>query len=284
MIKPIVPSVIWRTLRNIRRPSQQIPTEPPEWEWQRSWNQALSVAGWNDPSVATSQLEKWPYFVELLSGVGPFAVSHEAPVGSGNQSIWAHNLLATYGYVLGLAAHSRQQLSMLDWGGGIGHYSVINRVLLPEVKVDYHCEDVPVLCNAGRSVLPDASFYEKPGSSFGRMYDFVHAGSSLWCVENWKETAVKLAGASKDYLYITRMMFVENAESFVVLQRPYKYGYNTEYQCWVLNKQEFVNHIEEQGFRQVREFLFGWGPTIYAAPEAGFFKGFLFRRKDLGTS
>ena len=172
-------------------------------------------------------------------------------------------------------------MSMLDWGGGIGHYSVINNALMPQLNIDYHCEDVPALCEAGRTVLPNATFYDVPGASFLNKYDFVHAGSSLWCVENWKETAAKLAGASTDYLYITRMMFVEDAESFVVLQRPYKYGYDTEYQCWVLNKQEFVKHIEAQGFRQVREFLFGWGPEIHAAPEAGFFKGFLFRRVNV---
>lgn len=282
VVKSFIPASLRSRIRQLQTTKRTVlrPSEMPEWEWQPQWNQELSASGWNDPSVAAAQLEKWPYFVEMLSGADPFGVSHEAPVGSGNQSIWAHNLIATYGYVLGLAAHSRQQLSMLDWGGGIGHYSVINTALVPQVAIQYHCEDVPSLCAAGRTVLPDAIFHDQPGSSFANSYDFVHVGSSLWYVENWKEMSIKLAQSTRDYLYITRMMFVENAPSFVVLQRPYKYGYKTEYQCWALNKREFVEHIENQGFKQTREFLFGWGPEIHAAPEAGFFKGFLFRRTE----
>ena len=74
------------------------------------------------------------------------------------------------------------------------------------------------------------------------------------------------------------MMFIDRADSFVALQRPWKYGYKTEYQVWILNQQHFVEYIEKLGMNLVREFLFGQGPHIEGAPEQGFFKGFLFRK------
>ena len=286
MLKPFVPRafrqfVRVRFLRNV--PDISAENKPPEWEYQQFWNVGLSAQGWNDPSVAEMQRSKWGSFVQSLSGSEPYGVSHEAPADAGNRNLWAHNLIATYGYVLGLAAHKRDRLSMLDWGGGIGHYAVINKCLMPGVTVEYHCEDMPTLCRVGRSLLPEGTFYDDPGRGFDRQYDLVHAGSSLWYSEDWRETATKLASSAEEYLYVTRMMFVQNVDSYVVLQRPHKYGYNTEYQCWILNQAEFVNHICERGFTLVREFLFGPGPPIANAPEQGFFKGFLFRRSVLSV-
>ena len=88
-------------------------------------------------------------FLRLLEGTGPLGVAHEAPVPS-NEDYSAHNTLMAYAYVLALAARNTDALSMLDWGGGIGHYLAISRVLLPEVRLAYHCKEVPLLCQGGR--------------------------------------------------------------------------------------------------------------------------------------
>jgi hypothetical protein len=74
------------------------------------------------------------------------------------------------------------------------------------------------------------------------------------------------------------MMFTNDAPSFVALQRPYAYGYETEYPLWILNEREFIAAAERSGMKPVREFLFGEGPPILNAPARGIFKGFLFRR------
>lgn len=34
---------------------------------------------------------------------------------------------------------------MLDWGGGLGAYYVYSRALLPDLELDYHCRELPLL-------------------------------------------------------------------------------------------------------------------------------------------
>ena len=284
LIRLLVPRWVILSFKELsgRPPSDKSKTdELPEWEYRACWAASKpEIEGWNVPSIAEKQREKWPAFLKLLDGTGPFGISHEASEDTGCNNLWAHNLIASYGYVLGLAAHRKEKISLLDWGGGIGHYYVFSKALFPQLEIDYYCEDVPALCEVGRTVLPDATFFDQPNQGFDRVYDFVLAGSSLWYAENWEELAVKLAQSTRDYLYVTRMMFIMDAGSFAALQRPWKYGYKTEYQFWILNQKQFVQHIEKQGLTLVREFLFGQGPHIDGAPEQGFFKGFLFKRSS----
>src|SRR6476469_2538440 len=77
---------------------------PPEWEhlpggWPK---QKAESNGWNVESVAETQLQKWPSFVEAIEGTGPLGVSHEGPSDGGRRNQWAHNLIMSYAYVLAL--------------------------------------------------------------------------------------------------------------------------------------------------------------------------------------
>ena len=69
------------------------------------------------------------------NGAAPLGVSLEVPESCGGQiatdDLGAHNTLMSYGYVLGRAAHNKSRISILDWGGGPGHYYLIGRALLP---------------------------------------------------------------------------------------------------------------------------------------------------------
>lgn len=79
---------------------------------------------------------------------------------------------------------------------------------------------------------------------------------------------------------MARLPVVEESDSFVVLQRPYRYGYETEYLCWYLHRREFLAHLTSCGLELVREFLMMDRPFVYHAPEQGEYRGFLFRRRD----
>jgi hypothetical protein len=89
-----------------------------------------------------------------------------------------------------------------------------------------------------------------------------------------------LIAAANPYLYVTRMIFVERAESYVAIQRPWALGYKTEYRCWIFNREEFVHHLSSRSMELLREFLISDGPRIHRAPEQGDYKGFLFRKKN----
>jgi putative methyltransferase (TIGR04325 family) len=224
--------------------------------------------------VVETQLERWPAFVRSLAAPAPFGVSNES--AGGLLDYGAHNTIATFGYVLARAAQGRKRLAMLDWGGGIGHYCIYARALLPDLKLDYHCRDLPNLVAGGRSVLPEGTFYVNEDEALARQYDLVVASSSLHYSRDWRPLLARLAEATAGYLYVTRQPFVKETGSFVVVQRPHRHGYQTEYPGWFLNRDEFLAAASESGLKLLREFLIWEIPNVPNAPEAADYRGFLF--------
>jgi putative methyltransferase (TIGR04325 family) len=261
-----------------RLPLRRALAGPPEWEYvPEGWRTGDAlVRGWNDGSVLEAERQRWAQFLRAIEGTQPLAVAHEVP-DTGADDYIAHNVIMTFGYVLALAAHTKDALSVLDWGGGLGHYYLLAQRLLWSTALDYHCKDVPLMCHGGRELLPEVAFHESEVDCFARSYDLVLASSSLQYTEDWKGLIARLAPAADGYLYITRLPIVHSAPSFVVVQRPYAYGYATEYLGWFLNKGEFVDHVQSQGMELVREFLVQERPHVYGAPEQGRYHGFLFR-------
>lgn len=287
IVRKTVPFSVRSIVARYRGRSPQCdPPPPPDWEAMPSWSVELDHedAGWHAESVATTQFQKWNLFQESISGTGPLGVSHETTSQISRENTWAHNLIMTYGYVLGLASHQKQRVSILDWGGGMGHYYELTRALYPHLHLEYSCSDVSSLVNAGKQVLPDVHFFEVPDGGLENLYDLVMAGSSLWYAHDWRLYARKLASSSREWLYITRMMFVESSEEFPAVQRPWKFGYQTEYQCWILNRNRFIQEVCKNGMSLVREFVFGTGPEIVNAPEQAVFRGFLFRRNTVRSN
>ena len=184
---------------------------------------------------------------------------------------------------LALAAGGRETVSVLDWGGGIGHYLLVSRAVLPDAQIDYHCKDVPKLAALGRELFPEARFVSDE-SCLDRTYDVVLASGSLQYSEEWPETIGKLARATGRYLFVTRLPVARTAPSFVVVQRPYAYGYDTEYLGWVVNRDELVRAAAGAGHELVREFLLESWLSAEGAPESPVeHRGFLFRPDgDLG--
>ena len=217
---------------------------------------------------------KWPAYVSQLEGTRPFGLAHESVLSTTTDPIF-HNIMMSYGYALGLASRLKTSISLLDWGGGIGHYYLISRALIPDLKIDYHCKDVPVLAEYGRELFPEAHFYVD-NSCLGRQYDFVLASTSLHYSQDWSATLRGLIQSTGGYLFITQLPIVHKSSSFVMVQRPYEYGYDTEYLGWCLNRQEFLDCAQAAGVKLVREFIVGYQPQIRDAPEQCEYRGYLF--------
>jgi putative methyltransferase (TIGR04325 family) len=188
----------------------------------------------------------------------------------------------SFGYVLARVAHGQGRLSMLDWGGGIGHYCIYARALLPEAELEYHCRDLSLLTTGGRQVLPDATFYDTDETALARTYDLVLASASLHYSRDWRGTLARLASVTDHYLYVTRQPFVQRVPSFVVVQRPYRHGYQTEYPGWFLNRHEFLEEAHALGLQLTREFLIAERPIVPDAPEQADYRGFLFTSPNNG--
>ncbi len=169
---------------------------------------------------------------------------------------------------------------MLDWGGGAGHYYLYNKVLLPEVTIDYHCYDVPHLCQLGRKLLPEARYHDDEGELVGSKFDLVLCSGSLHYFEHWRAVSHKLAAMTGEFLYVARLQSVSRARSFVVLHRPLRDGYN-RFISWCVNREEFISCVEESGLELIREFVFTEKWRIRGAPEKAETRGFLFRRRSV---
>jgi putative methyltransferase (TIGR04325 family) len=238
--------VLWDLLVRLKHANT-----PPEWEYlPKGWAYAQrhpDNQAWNDPSILEVYRRKWPVFERLVAGSGPLGIAHESDLTT-DSDLLSHNLVLTFGYVLGLAAQGRSAVSMLDWGGGIGHYCLLARALLPGVALEYHCKDMPLLASAGMELLPEGHFYSDE-SCLNRYYDLVMASTSLHYSQAWQATLAGLSGATGRYLYLASTPIVLDAPSFVFVQRPRSFGYRTEYLAWCLNRQDLLAGVEGLGLR-----------------------------------
>ena len=97
--------------------------------------------GWNVDSVIDTEKAKWNSFSRNLEGPGPLGFSHEHTDLSEIRNPNFHNVHISYAYVLALAAHQKNRISVLDWGGALGHYYLIGKAVLPDVTIDFHVKE-----------------------------------------------------------------------------------------------------------------------------------------------
>ncbi len=257
----------------LRRREDPPPEPPAEWEYVRDgW--AREAKGWAVDSVARGYREKWPDYLAAIEAPNPLGVHHEtAQVTTGDAG--AHNMLVTFAYVVALAARKRDRLSVLDWGGGLGHYHALAHSAVPGLELEYHVKETPATAAAGREASPEVTFHDAD-SSLDRRYDLVVASSSLQYEPEWKSLLGRLAAAAERHLYVARVPVALRAESFVVIQRPYVHGYDTEYLGWVINRREL---LEAAGLPLAREFLLDARFSADGAPESPVeHRSFLFNR------
>jgi putative methyltransferase (TIGR04325 family) len=271
------PSLLWT-------PRDGAATPPQEWEYvPEGWSLARNEAepcsrGWNVERVALTYAEHWPAFRSAISGAQPLAVAHEL-IRDGavsNTSLVAHNTALTLGYVLARAARSTEALSVLDWGGGLGHQYAIAQSMLPDVQFDWHTRELPAVCRQGRLASPSVSFHEGD-DCLERDYDVVLASSSFQYAEDWRAQLARLRHAARESLLLTRVPLVVSEPSFVVIQRAQAYGYDTEYLGWVFNRVELLDEATASGLCLVREFFLQEPIDVAGAPERPSHGAFLFQ-------
>jgi putative methyltransferase (TIGR04325 family) len=181
----------------------------------------------------------------------------------------------TLGYVLARAASTSRTLSVLDWGGGLGHHYALAQRLLPDTEFDWHIRELPAVCREGKQTSPLVTFHEDDDCLEGH-YELVLASSSFQYAEGWQSLLHGLAEATTDFLLLTRLPVVERAPSFVVLQRAHAYGYATEYLGWVFNRGELFTATMAAGLDLERQFLLQEPLEIPGAPEHPSDAAFLF--------
>ena len=269
----------------VAAPASAPATPPAEWEvagegWEtaRRAEQAAGL-GWDVEAVAEAYRRKWPAFLAAIEGPGPLGVPHEVPDGVSipRDDPLAQNIVLAYGHALALAGRGGGSISVLDWGGALGHYYELARRLLEDVELDYHCKELPAVCAVGRSLVPDVTFHEDD-ACLERRYDLVLASGSLQYESDWAGRLAALAAAASPWLFVTRMPVVETCPSFVARQRAHGYGYATEYVGWVLHRGELLQAAAAAGLELVREYALVGPMPLAGAAESPRHIGLLWRQ------
>ena len=234
--------------------------------------------GWDRDTVVRAEAAKWADFRRNLEGTGPLGFSHEHIDLDVTRDVYFHNIHLTYAYVLSLAAQAQTELSVLDWGGGLGHYYLLGQAVLPNVRLQFNCRDVPLMCEAGERLCPDVKFYADD-SCLDDRYDLVMINGSLGYFKDWKQLLARLCDSAGRFLFLTRVLTVRDSPTFVVLQRTDVYGYHSDMLTQVFNHDEVIDLVRGRGLTLVREFVVGEGPTVAGAPEQCRDCGWLFERR-----
>jgi putative methyltransferase (TIGR04325 family) len=231
--------------------------------------------GWNATNVADTERGKWEEFCRNVQGAGPLGFAHEHPDLSVTRFVPFHNVHITYAYVLALTAHRRDAISVLDWGGAIGHYYQIGRAVMPDIKIDFHCKEVARMVAVGRLLNPEVHWYADE-SCLERTYDLVMMNGSLQCSPDWEEVLTRVAKVAKGYFFLTRLPVVEESPSFAARQRVY----GTEMIHMQLNQAEVLQAAERAGLKLFREVVVGDRPYVHGAPEQCELRGWIFKAPE----
>lgn len=238
------------------------------------WRDSGPDEGWQHHSVVEAMRHHWPRWQAVVRSNSPLAV---LPLAPDRSTAFGHNLSMTFGYVVARAAFGKTRLSVLDWGGAIGHYALMARALVPELPIEVTVKELPVLAKAGQALQSDVNFVDNDFDAFSRQYDLVVASGSLQYAKDWRDIAVRLAKASTQWLFITRLPLVRWSGNFVAVQRSPQV-LQSETISWVLNRADFLAHMVTLGLALEREFVTGDVIQHDGAFERAEYLGFLFRR------
>lgn len=241
-----------------------------------TWPGDARSPGWDDASTPEVLRENWPLVFDRIASTGELTM---IPYQAGGRDLSAHNMLMTFLYVLARASRGSDRLTILDWGGMLGHYALVAQRMLPEVSLDYLVKDLPPNCRLGRELNPTIAFCESDEECFARRYCVVVANGSVQYVKDWRALVARLAGSSTAWLLINCLPIVYSVPSFVVVQRLRSIGFKGDFYSNVFNHDDFVEEVKRHGFVLERE-LMSWDRVRYrGAPEHPVGAGFLFCRR-----
>ena len=289
LLKALTPPIVVIAVKGLLRrlgllaprqpePEPDLPqaSETPEFEVVPT--ERIATGGWDAGAVAEAYVEKWPQWVAALEGPGPLGVYHEARAGEAlaRDDLAAHNMLLSFAYVVARAAAGRDRISVLDWGGGLGHYAVLADAVLPQTTFEWHCREVPSIAAAGSQAHLGVTFHDDD-NCLDRTYDLVFASGSLQYEPDWERLLRRLAAATTGFLFVTRVPIALESRSFAVLQRAGAYGYETEYAGWVIARDSLLTAAESAGLVLDRELLLdAWMSPAGAAESPIGHRGYLF--------
>ena len=262
VVKAIAPPLLW----NIGRSAKQQLIHSTE-------RLAYAPRGWQTPLPEDANEAYWNRFVERERAWCERLI---ARVRAGDPVLTSDDAILGYlafGYVLALTARGRDSITVLDYGGNLGEYYWISKALLPDLKLEFHCKELPAVAAAGRDLSPDV-IWHTDDRCFDATYDLVMFSASLPYLRDWPSVLKMAERATRHYLFVADTPSVREAPTFVITQRSggvINLGY-------VFNRSEMVNEVQRTGLRLIRDFTMGPHAPVANAPEQPLYAGLLFAR------
>ena len=270
-----IPPVVIKCARAVKNLLQKPVLEYAPDGWQTQLNNSKNQ-GWNVDSVVDNEKTKWDAFCRNLEGSGPLGFSHEHTDLSVIHDTNFHNVHISYAYVLTLTAHHKDRISVLDWGGSLGHYYLVGKAVLPDVSIEYHVKEVPLMAKAGKRLNPEVHWYDDE-SCLEREYDLVMLNGSILYLRDWVDAFHRIARSVKKYLFLFRLPVVQHSPSYISIERLY----NSQMLHQQLNQAELMKAVKKTGLILMREFVVGEPPYIKNAPEQCEMRGWLFKKETM---
>lgn len=284
-LRDLTPPLAWRALGRLRTRPDAAPDAPQFEHVPDAWERPLG-SEWDTAAIAETYRAKWPRFVDLVDGTGPLGIAHESDLTS-REDLATHNTVLSFAYAAARAARGGR-LSVLDWGGGCGHYALLARAALPAVEVAYTARDVPALVDLGADVLPGDRFVSDDDAALDRTYDLIVVSGALHYARDWRALVARLAAHTGRSLLLTRLPVADGVASFPYVQRVpagYGYGDETTFVGWCFGRDEVLGEAARAGLTLVRELVVGEQWSIEGAPAPATVRGFLFDRETgMGTT
>ena len=144
---------------------------------------------------------------------------------------------------------------------------------MPDVSIEYHVKEVPLISKIGKQLNPEVNWYNDE-SCLERNYDLIMLNGSIGYIDEWGDLLHRIARSTQKYLFLYRMLVVQNSPSFIAIQRLY----NSKMLHQQFNQIELLDAVKKTGLTNVREFVVGDRPYIKGAPEQCEMRGWLFKR------
>jgi putative methyltransferase (TIGR04325 family) len=147
-----------------------------------------------------------------------------------------------------LAGEARQDVTLLDYGGGTGFsYFQVAGGMPDSAGIEFHIVEVEDVCASGRAFFKDFPriHFHAALPALGRV-DIVSLGSSLHYVRDWKRLLQALCGYRPRYVLIMDLP-AGDIPTFATAQNYYE----SKIPVWFFNLGEVVAAMKRHGYRLI---------------------------------
>jgi putative methyltransferase (TIGR04325 family) len=179
-----------------------------------------------------------------------------------------------------VAAQSRGQLNVLDFGGSLGSTYYQNRAFLRNLpEVQWNIIEQPAHVNVGKECFEDdvLKFFPDIEQCLSETKpNVILLSSVLQYLESPYEILNKLLDLSCDYVLIDRTPFWDGSTDRLCVQQVPPSIHPASYPVWIFSEQNFIQSIQKRNFEVVSKFQ---SLDLLPAPVPTVWKGMVLVRK-----